>query len=91
MELIYISEQDDITQKISSLEESLNTESQDKENVSLFVEQMRKYTPLTELTREVILDLIEKIIISEPEGEYKSRNRVQEIEIFYRFIGKIPN
>ncbi|GHU71097.1 hypothetical protein AGMMS49992_04500 [Clostridia bacterium] len=59
-----------------------------KDNVNRFVEIIRKYSePLTVLTREVVLDLIEKIVIHEPMGVSHQRNKKFKLEIHYRFIG----
>ena len=49
---------------------------------------MRQYVNPTELTAELLNTLIEKIFVHEAvKGEDGSRE--QEVEIFYRFIGKI--
>ena len=49
---------------------------------------IRQYTDPAELTAELLNTLIDKIVIheavKEPDG-----TRNQEIEIFYRFVGKI--
>ena len=49
---------------------------------------MRKYTEVTELTAPLLNELIEKIVIHQgttTEDGYRDH----EIEIYYRFIGKI--
>ncbi len=49
---------------------------------------MKQYVNPTELTAELLNTLIEKIVVHEAvKGEDGSRE--QEVEIFYRFIGKI--
>ena len=47
---------------------------------------IKQYTDITELTAEVLNQLIEKIVIHEHinEGE-----RIKEVEIYYRFVGQI--
>lgn len=49
---------------------------------------IKQYTNLTELTAPLLNALIEKIVVHEA---VKSADgiREQEIEIFYRFVGKI--
>ena len=48
----------------------------------------KQYINPTELTAELLNTLIEKIVVHEAvKGEDGSRE--QEVEIFYRFIGKI--
>jgi hypothetical protein len=48
---------------------------------------VRRYTDIQELTPAIIHELIDKIIIYEPEN--KRKNRVQRIEIIYNGIGAI--
>ena len=58
------------------------------ENAEKFAELIRQYTDITELSEELVHLLIEKIVVHEAvKGEDGSRE--QEVEIFYRFIGKI--
>jgi hypothetical protein len=86
----YITEQNAVAEKIVALEAELSAENRDRENARLFVEQIRKYSPVEELTRELLLDLIDKIVVHEATGDRKAGNREQEIEFHYRFIGRLP-
>jgi hypothetical protein len=43
------------------------------------------YTDVETLTRQMLLDLVDKIVIHEGEGFGKSRK--QKIEVYFRFIG----
>jgi len=87
----YINEQNEVTVQMKALQAKLDAENNDKENARLFVEQVRKHTVSEELTREMILDLLEKIVVFEPSGDRRLGNRQQEIEFHYRFIGKLPD
>jgi hypothetical protein len=87
----YINEQNEVVEKMKALQAKFDAENNDKENARLFVEQVRKHTVSTELTRELILDLLEKIVVFEPSGDRRLGNRQQEIEFVYRFIGKLPD
>ena len=49
---------------------------------------VRKYTELTELNAVILNELIEKILVHETVKE-ENGEVVQEIEIYYRFVGKI--
>ena len=56
--------------------------------MSFLSQSIRKYTDPTELTAELLNTLIEKIVVHEAtEDEFGFRT--QEIEIFYRFVGRI--
>jgi len=86
----YITEQNEVADKMQELETKLAAENNDKENARLFLEQLEKHTVSEELTREKILDLIDKIVVFEATGDRRKGNRQQDIQIHYRFIGKLP-
>ena len=49
---------------------------------------LRQFSNPSELTADLLNALIEKILIHEATKD-EDGNRVQEVEIFYRFVGKI--
>ena len=87
----YITEQNELTGKMKAFEAQFAAESRHKENARLFLEQVQKHTVSDELTREKILDLIDKIVIHEASGMARYGTRQQKIEIYYRFIGRLPD
>ena len=87
----YITEQNEVAEKMKGFEAKFAAENKDKENAEQFIEQIRKHAVSDELTREKILDLIEKIVVHEPTGDARSGTRQQSIEIYYRFVGKLPS
>ena len=50
---------------------------------------IERYSPVKELTEDLLNRLIEKIIIHEKTDE--NGDKVMPIEIYYRFIGKTEN
>ena len=50
---------------------------------------IERYSPVKELTADLLNRLIEKIIIHEKTDE--NGEKVMPIEIYYRFIGKTEN
>ncbi|GHU73118.1 hypothetical protein AGMMS49992_10690 [Clostridia bacterium] len=80
-------------ERVTAIELEISDAVSSKESVNRFVEIIRKYTePLTVLTREIVLDLIEKIVIHEPIGTPHQHNKKFKLEIYYRFIGSFrPN
>ena len=65
------------------------SEQQTESNCDPFVFRFtRSYSEPTELTAEMLNTLIEKIVIHEATKD-SDGTRSQEIEIFYRFVGKI--
>ena len=70
------------------LQSAIATESQNAADAEKWIALMKECVNPTELTAELLNTLIEKIVVHEAvKGEDGSRE--QEVEIFYRFIGKI--
>ena len=49
---------------------------------------VRKYTSFEELTPTLLREFIEKIVVHECSYD-ENKNRIQEIEIYYSFVGKV--
>ena len=60
---------------------------EDRTDTEVFLRQIRKYSQAQELTREMLLSLIDRIEVHEPTGDRRAGNRQQELGIFYRFAG----
>lgn len=86
----YQQEQEDLEAKISALSAQLDTDKEQVENVGKWLSLVKQYINLSELSADVLNTLIEKIIIHEATKDSEG-NRVQEIEIFYRFVGNIDH
>ena len=84
----YQTEQGELAEKIDALTAKLNTVKQTESDVRKWIDLIRQYANPTELTAPLLNTLIEKIVIHQSiKGE--DGEQEQEIEIFYRFIGKI--
>lgn len=84
----YQSEQEEIDEKIKAIRLELNTEKQTAEDARKWIELIKKNTDPTELTADLLNTLIEKIVVHDA-AEDEFGFRTQEIEIYYRFVGKI--
>ena len=84
----YQAEQEKLAQTIDSLQQQIAQDTQESMDAEKWVALIKQYASPTELTAELLNALIEKIIVHEA-GKDEDRNRVQEVEIYYRFIGKI--
>ncbi len=60
---------------------------QETDGAEKWLSLIRKYTELTELTAPLLNELVDKIVIHKAIDE-EDGSRTQEIEIFYRFVGK---
>ena len=84
----YQGEQRELDAKIERLHEAMEVAAQTAVDAEKWIGLMKQYVNPTELTAELLNTLIEKILVHEAvKGEDGSRE--QEVEIFYRFIGKI--
>ncbi len=84
----YQSEQQELTARIEALKTQLTEQEQSTADAEKWVKLIRQYTNPTELTAELLNTLIEKILIHEAVKQTDG-TREQEVEIFYRFVGKI--
>lgn len=56
-------------------------------DISRFMQRIHEYTKITELSVEIVNELIDRIIIHKPEGN--KRNQILKIEIHYNFTGNL--
>lgn len=84
----YQNEQKELETKIRQLHETMEAAVQTAADAEKWIALMKQYVNPVELTVELLNTLIEKITVHEAvKGEDGSRE--QEVEIYYRFIGKI--
>ena len=81
----YEAEQKELQASVKADEERLSVFEEDTARVEQFMELAKKYTDFSELTTSMINEFIEKIIVHAPEK--LDGDRVQEIEIYLKFIG----
>lgn len=84
----YQEEQSQLDNKKRELQAKLDKSAQDTDGAEKWLALIRKYTELTELTAPLLNELIDKIVVHQAVND-ENGNRTQEIEIFYRFVGKI--
>lgn len=83
----YQTEQQELTEKIEKLSAELESEKQTTVDAETWISLIKQYANPTELTVELLNTLIEKIIIHE--ATTVDGMREQNIDIYYRLIGKI--
>ena len=81
----YEAEQKDLQGSVADAEQRLTAFEEDTARVEQFVELAKRYTDFSELTTPMINEFIEKIIVHAPEKV--DGDRVQEVEIYLKFIG----
>lgn len=82
----YDAEQAELETRIEQLQKQITGTKTASIDTKKFLEVIEKYKAPTELTRAMVCDLIDKIVIHEAVG--KKPNREQKIDIYYNFIGK---
>lgn len=80
-------EQQELTEKIERLSAELESEKQTTVDAETWISLLKQYANPTELTAELLNTLIEKIVIHEATTVDGMRD--QNIDIYYRLIGKI--
>lgn len=79
----YESEQSRLKADAAKLTETISRKEQKKSDVVNFVNIVKKYEEFTELTPEIMHELIDKIVVHAPEGG--RANRTQQVDITFRF------
>ena len=83
----YEQEQRDLKERLAELQAELGKTQQAGANAERFMKIVRKYTSFEELTPTLLRELVEKIVVHEAEDV--DGKRVQSIDIYYSFVGKI--
>lgn len=82
----YEQEQSELKEQCSALRTELEVFEQDSIKIDSFIELVRRYTNFEELTTPMLNEYVEKIVVYE--ADKSSGERVQDIDIYFNFIGK---
>ena len=88
MSRIYEDEQRDLKAEVEVLRQEIETQEQQSQNLELFIQKVRKYADMTELTPYAAHELVKAIYVGAPDKS--SGKRRQSIHICYDLIGFIP-
>ena len=83
----YDDEQLSLKKKISALQTEIDAEEKSKHSAASFLQTVKKYTDIQELTPTVLNELVEKIVVHQ--AEETGKGRTQRLEIYYNFIGTL--
>lgn len=83
----YEAEQEQLKQVIAELSSTLNEHQAQSDNGKRFLNIVRRYTQITELTTEILHEFIDKILVYAPDKS--SGRRVVRVDIYYNFVGAI--
>ena len=83
----YEDEQAQLEREIAELKARQEESSSDRSNIEQFSKLVKEYAGIEKLTAALLNTLIEKITVSEPKDA--DGEQIQEIKIYYKFIGNI--
>jgi hypothetical protein len=83
----YEAENSGLKKRVEVLERELSEQGDKVHNVGRFLDIVRRYTDIQELTPTLLREFIDKIIVHE--ADKSSGKRQQEVEIHYNFVGMI--
>lgn len=86
MSVEYENEKKELSSKIAELQTQIDKRDSEGNNTTKFFNAVRKYSEITELDATILNDLIDSIVIYDAEGRSR-KNRIQRVEINYKFIG----
>ncbi len=79
----YEDEQKKLRATVAELTDFIETAEQKSADVTAFISVVQKYERITELTPEIMHELIEKIVVHAPDKS--NGHRTQQMDIYYRF------
>ena len=82
-------EEAQLKDRYTEIQTNLSKFTQQSKSAQDFADLIEQYSPVKELTADLLNHLIEKIVIHEKTDE--NGEKVMPIEIYYRFIGEIGN
>ena len=83
MSAVYEDEQKKLKATAAELTALIDTAEQKSSDVTAFLDVIRKYEHITELTPKIMHELIDKIVVHE--ADKSSGKRIQDIVIHFRF------
>lgn len=83
----YEDEQAELKQKLKHLKAVVSEEQKHEMNADAFLQLVRKYTDIRELTPDILHSFIDKIVVHHREQRFGEM--VQDVEIYYKMIGYI--
>jgi len=84
MSIVYENEQSELMIKLKKLLEQKEKEKENTQQTDQFMNIIIKYENVTELNRVMLCELVENIYVHQAIG--KGKNRVQKVDIKYRFL-----
>ena len=88
MSKTYEDEQAQLKVEITNLQKEVEVQERQIENLEQFIQRVRRYTTLTELTPYALRELVKAVYVEAPDKS--SGKRKQKVHIEYDLVGYIP-
>ena len=88
MSKTYEDEQAQLKVEITNLQKEVEVQKRQIENLEQFIQRVRRYTTLTELTPYALRELVKAVYVEAPDKS--SGKRKQKVHIEYDLVGYIP-
>ncbi len=88
MSKVYEDEQAQLKIEVKNLQREIEVQEQQIENLEQFIQRVRRYTTLTELTPYALRELVKAVYVEAPDKS--SGKRKQKVHIEYDLVGYIP-
>ena len=82
----YEAEKAQLKARTAELANLMARENERSANITRFLEMVKKYTDISELTAEIVRVFIDRIIVHQANGKL-GKNRRQKVDIYYNVIG----
>jgi hypothetical protein len=89
MALKYEQEQTQVRERLNILNQQLTTQETQQDGNIRFLKAVRQYTDVETITRQMLVELVDKIVIFNGTG--KGKHRDQQIDIYYRINGLVDS
>lgn len=83
----YETEQKDLKEQIINLSNEINLDEKKSLDITSFIDKVKRYTEITELTPDIVNEFIEKIMVHQQEKV--NGKKYQQIDIYYNGVGII--
>ncbi len=83
----YEAEQEALRNRAKELTGLIEAEKEKHTSINRFLNMVKKYTDVSELTAEIVRVFIDRIVVHQALGRGKAR--AQEIDVYYNFVGLV--
>ena len=87
MSATYEKEQKELETSTAEMRKQVEACEQQTVNIKSFLKLVKSYTEPQRLTAEILHMFIEKIVVHD--GDWSSGHRIQQIDIYYNFVGQL--